>query len=91
MKRENDIIYMKAVPRELPPLPEGKRLVTAAAYSLPAAAPAQPWLSNLQNPVPPPPSASMSATTVRPLSLPVAPAACCAACGRSASGAQTAL
>ena len=68
MKRENDIIYMKAVPRELPPLPEGKRLVSAAAYSLPPSAPAQPWLSNLQNPVPPPPpSASLTATSVSPV------------------------
>ena len=49
VRRENDIIYMKSVPRELPELPEGKRLAAATTFTLPPAAPAQPWLAALQS------------------------------------------
>ena len=34
-KRENDTIYYKHVPEELPALPEPKRLATVTAYTLP--------------------------------------------------------
>lgn len=37
-KRDNDVIYYKHIPEELPVLPEPKRLATATTYTLPAPA-----------------------------------------------------
>jgi hypothetical protein len=38
MKRENDAVFLQALPAEAPPLPQGKRLVASLAYTLPQAA-----------------------------------------------------
>lgn len=38
-KRENDAVYFQAVPRDLPQLPEPRRLATADAFALPPPAP----------------------------------------------------
>ena len=38
-KRENESVYFQAVPRELPPLPEPRRLAAADAFALPPPAP----------------------------------------------------
>jgi hypothetical protein len=35
MQRENDSVYMQRLPAEVPPLPEGKRLVGSLPYALP--------------------------------------------------------
>ena len=39
MKRENDAVFLQALPGEVPALPDGKRLVSSLAYALPPAAP----------------------------------------------------
>lgn len=38
MKRENDAVFLQALPGEVPALPDGKRLVSSLAYALPPAA-----------------------------------------------------